>query len=205
MNQEDNVTLHFIKKDDPEETKSISSSAKRGYRRVGYDKRKELLHIIENDQVTIKAAAKRLNVNYSTAKNIVKLFRQEKRISPLTKRIAKIRRASHVEQHGSTIREKGHVGPENRIRRFVAKKTHLEFETEKTKERKDSSGAAIDSAETGRKVSTCVTDYLLNSVPCGTPSETCPVFNFYIYGPMIARWYDMERLISLSFARKFWG
>eukprot|EP00826_Nyctotherus_ovalis_P024584 TRINITY_DN18999_c0_g1_i2.p1 TRINITY_DN18999_c0_g1~~TRINITY_DN18999_c0_g1_i2.p1 ORF type:complete len:161 (+),score=18.88 TRINITY_DN18999_c0_g1_i2:276-758(+) len=47
-------------------------TTKRDYRRVSATKRKELLYLIEDRKLTIKAAAERLKINYSTAKNIAK-------------------------------------------------------------------------------------------------------------------------------------
>ncbi len=43
---------------------------------VELEKRRELVNIIERDGITIKEAANILNINYSTAKHIVKTFRR---------------------------------------------------------------------------------------------------------------------------------
>ncbi len=59
---------------------------KRKYIQVGYELRKELIEVINQEHLTIKSAAERLNINYPTAKNIVKLYRREQRIEKLPKR-----------------------------------------------------------------------------------------------------------------------
>eukprot|EP00831_Metopus_contortus_P042687 TRINITY_DN33_c0_g1_i1.p2 TRINITY_DN33_c0_g1~~TRINITY_DN33_c0_g1_i1.p2 ORF type:complete len:226 (+),score=24.40 TRINITY_DN33_c0_g1_i1:273-950(+) len=69
-----------------EEEEKEESLSKRRYVQVASDKRQELLNLLQNEQVTIKEAAERLNINYSTAKNIVKLYKKEKRITPHVKR-----------------------------------------------------------------------------------------------------------------------
>ena len=62
-------------------------SHKRAYVPVEYEKRKELLELLNTDATTIKAAAAKLNINYSTAKNIVKLYRKDNRIHKLPKKL----------------------------------------------------------------------------------------------------------------------
>ena len=61
-------------------------AAKRKYIQVDYDKRKQLLQIIDEENMTIKSAAEKLSINYSNAKNIVKLFKKEHRIEKLPKK-----------------------------------------------------------------------------------------------------------------------
>lgn len=61
-------------------------SKKRAYIQVDYEKRLELLEQIQKDHSTIKAASEKLKINYSTAKNIIKLYRKESRIHKLPKR-----------------------------------------------------------------------------------------------------------------------
>lgn len=70
-----------------DETKMSEHNNKRAYIQVDYQKRRELLEQIDKDHSTIKAASEKLNINYSTAKNIIKLFRKEKRIHKLPKRV----------------------------------------------------------------------------------------------------------------------
>lgn len=48
---------------------------KRNYRPVDVEKRQALIQIIESEGITIKEASERLNMNYSTAKYILKTFR----------------------------------------------------------------------------------------------------------------------------------
>jgi len=62
------------------------TSSRRKYVQVDYDKRKELLHIIDEENLTIKSAAEKLSINYSNAKNIVKLYKKEHRIEKLPKK-----------------------------------------------------------------------------------------------------------------------
>eukprot|EP00826_Nyctotherus_ovalis_P004708 TRINITY_DN11038_c0_g1_i7.p1 TRINITY_DN11038_c0_g1~~TRINITY_DN11038_c0_g1_i7.p1 ORF type:complete len:203 (+),score=36.83 TRINITY_DN11038_c0_g1_i7:186-794(+) len=69
---------------DAEEIKH--SPTKRKYIPVGYDTRKQLLTIINEENLTIKAAAKRLGVNYSNAKSIFKVYKNEYRIAKLPKK-----------------------------------------------------------------------------------------------------------------------
>lgn len=69
---------------DAEEAKR--SPTKRKYIPVGYDSRKELLTIISKENLTIKAAAKRLGINYSNAKSIFKVYKNERRIAKLPKK-----------------------------------------------------------------------------------------------------------------------
>jgi hypothetical protein len=59
---------------------------KRNYIQVDTDKRKELLEVIQEEKMTIKAAAEKLKINYSTAKNFVKLYRKYGRIQKLPKK-----------------------------------------------------------------------------------------------------------------------
>ena len=46
--------------------------SKRSYKTVDQAKRKQLVSLVNQDQMTIKEAANRLNINYSTAKHIIK-------------------------------------------------------------------------------------------------------------------------------------
>eukprot|EP00826_Nyctotherus_ovalis_P016124 TRINITY_DN14645_c0_g2_i10.p1 TRINITY_DN14645_c0_g2~~TRINITY_DN14645_c0_g2_i10.p1 ORF type:complete len:182 (-),score=37.00 TRINITY_DN14645_c0_g2_i10:260-805(-) len=62
------------------------SSNRRKYISVNYKTRKELLRIISEENLTIKTAAERLQINYSNAKNIVKVYKKEHRIEKLLKK-----------------------------------------------------------------------------------------------------------------------
>ena len=46
--------------------------SKRSYKTVDQTKRKQLANYVNQQQMTIKEAANRLNINYSTAKHIIK-------------------------------------------------------------------------------------------------------------------------------------
>ncbi len=65
---------------------SKQQTPKRKYVQVEYEKRRELIQVITREHLTIKSAAEKLNINYPTAKNIVKLYRREQRIEKLPKR-----------------------------------------------------------------------------------------------------------------------
>eukprot|EP00831_Metopus_contortus_P043774 TRINITY_DN3512_c0_g1_i1.p1 TRINITY_DN3512_c0_g1~~TRINITY_DN3512_c0_g1_i1.p1 ORF type:complete len:227 (+),score=28.84 TRINITY_DN3512_c0_g1_i1:173-853(+) len=56
------------------------AKTKRAYTVVSSKQRKELLDLILKERVTIKNAAERLNMNYSNAKSIVRIFSNERRI-----------------------------------------------------------------------------------------------------------------------------
>ena len=58
----------------------------REYVQVPTEKRYELLRTIHCEHITIKAASEQLKINYSTAKNIVKMFKTYGRINKLPKR-----------------------------------------------------------------------------------------------------------------------
>lgn len=82
---------------------------RRGYIKIPKEMRRELLETIERGQLTIKAAALRLGINYSSAKNIVKIFRQQKRIDVVERSICK-----------------KVIGKEKeKVKRFTARRTHL--------------------------------------------------------------------------------
>jgi transposase len=53
---------------------------KRNYTPVDLEKRKILVKIVDEEGITIKEAAQRLNLNYSTAKHIVKTFKKTGKI-----------------------------------------------------------------------------------------------------------------------------
>ena len=55
---------------------SPNPSEKRSYVPVDYENRKSLVDLVETHGMTIKDAARRLRINYSTAKHIVKVFKK---------------------------------------------------------------------------------------------------------------------------------
>lgn len=126
---ESNALKQEPKDEEAEEISSLFRGTKREYRKISYEKRHELLSIIEHDQVTIKSAAIRLNINYSTAKNIVKIFRHEKRINTLPKKTQRpsVPRLGSSEERASQSLEEGKQRDDGRMKRFVARKTHLEL------------------------------------------------------------------------------
>ena len=58
------------------------SKTKRSYNTVEANKRQRLIHMVNEDQMTIKEAASRLKINYSTAKHIIKSQRTEAPAKP---------------------------------------------------------------------------------------------------------------------------
>lgn len=56
---------------------AASQKTKRSYKTVDPMKRKELIQMVNVDQKTIKEAANRLKINYSTAKHIIKSKKSE--------------------------------------------------------------------------------------------------------------------------------
>ena len=60
------------------------SKTKRSYNTVESSKRQKLIRMVNEDQMTIKEAASRLKINYSTAKHIIKSQRSEATAKPNT-------------------------------------------------------------------------------------------------------------------------
>lgn len=89
---------------------------KREYTKIPKHLRRKLIEIIESRQSTIKEAAKELGINYSTAKNIVRVFRNERRINPIARNV----------KHPTTSRKSTEEEPE--LTRFTAKRTRLIIE-----------------------------------------------------------------------------
>src|SRR5437762_2477875 len=55
------------------------------YKRIENQRRYELVHLVRDEKMKLKYAAKKLEINYSTAKTIMRLFRLEKRFERKTK------------------------------------------------------------------------------------------------------------------------
>lgn len=49
---------------------------KRSYIPVEQDKRRQLIGLVEKEEITIKEAALKLKINYSTAKHIIKMYKR---------------------------------------------------------------------------------------------------------------------------------
>eukprot|EP00826_Nyctotherus_ovalis_P027813 TRINITY_DN2178_c0_g1_i15.p1 TRINITY_DN2178_c0_g1~~TRINITY_DN2178_c0_g1_i15.p1 ORF type:complete len:146 (-),score=18.58 TRINITY_DN2178_c0_g1_i15:30-467(-) len=60
---------------------------KRTYVKVTESKRHQIIELMQREQLNIKTAAARLNINYSAAKHIVKVFRQENRLLSSPKKV----------------------------------------------------------------------------------------------------------------------
>jgi len=68
--------------DTPELISSFDNNSKaikqkRNYMPVEQAKRNQLIQLVQNDQITIKDAASHLQINYSTAKHIIKTYKKE--------------------------------------------------------------------------------------------------------------------------------
>ena len=105
-----------LRKSSLHKIKSIPSE-KRGYTKISEIKRYELIEVIEKNQMTIKEAARSLKINYSTAKNIVKIFRQERRSNVILKN-----------SQSPVVNESLVNNEESDLKRFVARRTHLILE-----------------------------------------------------------------------------
>jgi transposase len=57
---------------------------KRSYVPVEQDKRRQLINLVEKEECTIKEAALKLKINYSTAKHIIKMYKRTGEISNLS-------------------------------------------------------------------------------------------------------------------------
>ena len=69
---------------------------RRAYIKVTEAKRRSLIELMEKERLNIKAASARLNINYSSAKHIVKLFKREKRLVSFAKE-SKVNRETSIE------------------------------------------------------------------------------------------------------------
>ena len=54
--------------------------SKRNYMPVEQAKRNQLIKLVSDDQITIKDAASKLKINYSTAKHIIKTYKKEQEV-----------------------------------------------------------------------------------------------------------------------------
>lgn len=76
---------------------------KRKYMQVGNEQRKELLNMLQNEHLSIKTAAGRCSINYSNAKNIVKIFQKENRMRKLSRAIPSKWPYFHMEKRQKPI------------------------------------------------------------------------------------------------------
>lgn len=64
----------------------ISKKRKRAkYRSVDNTLRKQLINLVQNEKIQLKQASQNLNINYSTAKTIVRIWKRENRVMKKTK------------------------------------------------------------------------------------------------------------------------
>lgn len=91
------------------------------YSKVGNEKRLALLDLVKLQGKSLKDAASMLNINYSTAKTILRVYRIENRIlkkSPnqkrsLKKRCCGVSGSSHTKENSSVIEEKNDIEVES--------------------------------------------------------------------------------------------
>ncbi|MDR3549381.1 MAG: helix-turn-helix domain-containing protein [Candidatus Pacebacteria bacterium] len=107
---------------------------RRKYTQIDSKRRQELLLAIDESRSSIKSISHRLGINYSTAKNIVKIYRKENRIEKLPKHPARPRQTAQdpgegKERHVIPLEEKKDAP----LPRFIAKKCPL-FVKEKLKD-----------------------------------------------------------------------
>ena len=94
--------------------------SKRKYNQVDLNLRQELLTIIRERSLSIKSASEELGINYSTAKNIVRIYRRENRMNKLPKRVSKA-----LEDVLKEIKI-----PDKKIDRFIARNCPLSKSSE---------------------------------------------------------------------------
>lgn len=138
-------------------------TCKREYNKIPKELRKQLLETIEQGQLTIKAAAQQLGINYSSAKNIVKIFRQQERIDVMIKSSSR-RAVSKVLK-----RNKG-------LKRFTAKRTHLAVNNQSL------NSNTIPNINPQIENKTSMANYSLKTIEQG---EFEPYFDFAVYAPLI--------------------
>ena len=186
---------------------SKTGTHKRAYVQVDYEKRRQLLEVLNTEETTIKSAAAKLNINYSTAKNIVKLYRKDKRIHKLPKKapltLHKITTVPSTEQawYEAALRPFYHAEEaENLLAKVKAKRSQGDFQgvnpvvtslpvrTEEPKvlanasERPGYSCSTTPCPESkqGSNVNIGSTDARASEVP-----QQAPRFNFMIYSPIV--------------------
>eukprot|EP00826_Nyctotherus_ovalis_P048765 TRINITY_DN577_c0_g1_i1.p2 TRINITY_DN577_c0_g1~~TRINITY_DN577_c0_g1_i1.p2 ORF type:complete len:228 (+),score=44.91 TRINITY_DN577_c0_g1_i1:151-834(+) len=73
-------------------------SAKAVYEKIENSTRCSLIQMLQQNNVTLREAADRLGMNYSTAKTIVQTFRREKRVAKKPKRLAATKKSIEKER-----------------------------------------------------------------------------------------------------------
>eukprot|EP00826_Nyctotherus_ovalis_P037507 TRINITY_DN3422_c0_g1_i2.p1 TRINITY_DN3422_c0_g1~~TRINITY_DN3422_c0_g1_i2.p1 ORF type:complete len:184 (+),score=26.36 TRINITY_DN3422_c0_g1_i2:215-766(+) len=136
---------------------------RRQYVQVGVELRRRLLDVIGTKRLSIKAAANEVGINYSTAKNIVKIYRRERRTHKLSKKSAK-----EVESEKGVRLERV-----KKVSRFMARKCSLFEENEPL-----SSAEAINSAIESNNAMVSLENKRDEKI-------TGPVFNFLVYKHLI--------------------
>ena len=159
--------------------------SKRDYTKVPEDKRLQLLKIIQNEQLTIKTAARRLGINYSTAKNIVKIFRCEKRVTILPKKAGES--TAKQPDAAPSITESRAEEEIPAVKRFVAKKTKLYLDNTEFVTHFDSPALA--------PMAPAVTKHRTEgSLPTARYDAIC--FDFSVYGSLILTRYTCSCLLA---------
>ncbi len=142
---------------------------KRRYSQIDCRLRKELLQAIDTGRLSIKDAAEKLGINYSTAKNIVRIFRRESRMHKLPKRVSKA-----LESVVGTWKKPG-----KKLQRFVAKKCVL-FTKERLEDINRMPAVSDQKVVMPVPLKTFHQEKMLWGI-----SESCPRFDFAAYTPLI--------------------
>lgn len=176
MTQERKETYESeVQVQDETEVKTKSEiTRKREYNKIPKDIRKQLLETIEEGQLTIKAAAQQLGINYSSAKNIVKIFRQQERIDVMIKTSGR-RVVSKMLKKDKTLK------------RFTAKRTHL----------------AVNSQFHNSNAIPNKTSTVKYSPETIKENKLEPCFDFAVYAPLIYNRYALTYKYSIVTCRGF--
>ncbi len=164
-----------------EEGLHLPKSLHRQYTQIGSYQRQQLLLALEESRSSIKSVACRLGINYSTAKNIVKIYRKENRIDKLPKHPAVSRRAFRFVQGNfkcvTCVDERKN---ETSLPRFIARKCPLFVKETLGAEprRKEGSPESV-----GKD---CATRHTLDASQDSIPR---PVFDFQAYTQIILEMY----------------
>lgn len=152
-------------RDEQLESHDFCKDGKRKYSQIDYDVRQQLLQIIDKGQLSIKTASEQLGINYSTAKNIVRIYRREKRVHKLPKRVSK---ALEIVL-GSWKK------PIRKLPRFVAKKCKLFAEQRLGLANKELAGSELSRLSQNTDHSKCSLSGFSETL------EEKPRFNFLVY------------------------
>ena len=175
------VSVPFFNQYDPIEIETDNKESKRTYNQVDFELRKQLLNIIQSRKLSIKTAADELGINYSTAKNIVRIYRRENRMNKLPKRVSKALE--------DVLKE--WKKPPKKITRFIARKCPLVEEEKKQMESDGSFFGDKNSKLNEDKISPYISSKLDQ-----------PIFDFKIYEGKIAESWTKPMIHSKTYGTK---